>query len=504
MYEESQLLEQQYTESEAAAADSSPQRQKSRSYDSVMAGKSEIMKAAVGIDYSQFESGGMAFAYERMMQEIGYSLEEMRQIQSDAGVGGTPLLELKNLTKLARICAPEGKGARIFIKDEACNPSGSFKARRAAIAVYHAKKLGYRGVIAATSGNYGAAVASQAARAGLECIIVQECYDSHGVGQPEIIEKARKCEALGAEVVQLTVGPELFYEFLLLLEDTGYFNASLYTPFGIAGVETLGYEIAEQFSQKFGCHPDAVVCTNAGGGNLTGTARGLRKGGAVDTQIIGASIDLSGLHMASDEAFNRKSCTTGHTGFGVPYAVDPDHSDVPRSAARPLRYMDRYVTVTQGDVFYMTECLATLEGLEKGPAGNTSLAAAFAIAREMDQEQTIVVQETEYTGAGKHVQPQLSFARGNGIDVRFGNPQEEVSGESVILPEHPSQICVKELDLDRQRRSLIRRNLQKYTISPSEEDLEYLAEETNQSRDWVRQAVEEISAELQVCSCVRS
>ena len=243
-------------------------------YDSVMARKQEVMKAAIGIDYSRFESGSMAFDYEKMMRETGYSLEEMQKIQRSVNVGDTPILELKNLTALARACASEGKGARIFIKDEAANPAGSFKARRAANAVYHAKKLGYKGVIAATSGNYGAAVASQAAIAGLECIIVQECYDSKGVGQPEIIEKARKCEALGAEVVQLTVGPELFYKFLLLLEETGYFNASLYTPFGIAGVETLGYEISMQFREKYGKDPDAVVCTNAGGGNLTGTARG--------------------------------------------------------------------------------------------------------------------------------------------------------------------------------------------------------------------------------------
>ena len=161
-------------------------------YDSVMARKQEVMKAAIGIDYSRFESGSMAFDYERMMRETGYSLEEMQKIQRSVNVGDTPILELKNLTALARACAPEGKGARIFIKDEAANPSGSFKARRAANAVYHAKKLGYKGVIAATSGNYGAAVASQAAIAGLECIIVQECYDSNGVGQPEIIEKARR------------------------------------------------------------------------------------------------------------------------------------------------------------------------------------------------------------------------------------------------------------------------------------------------------------------------
>ncbi len=249
-------------------------------YDSVMARKQEVMKAAIGIDYSQFESGSMAFDYER--DDAGNRIFSGRDAEDpvrSVNVGNTPILELKNLTALARACAPEGKGARIFIKDEAANPSGSFKARRAANAVYHAKKLGYKGVIAATSGNYGAAVASQAAIAGLECIIVQECYDSKGVGQPEIIEKARKCEALGAEVVQLTVGPELFYKFILLLEETGYFNASLYTPFGIAGVETLGYEISMQFREKYGKDPDAVVCTNAGGGNLTGTARGLIKAG---------------------------------------------------------------------------------------------------------------------------------------------------------------------------------------------------------------------------------
>lgn len=465
-------------------------------YDSVMARKQEVMKAAIGIDYAQFESGSMAFDYEKMMKETGYTLEEMQKIQYSVNVGNTPILELKNLTALARACAPEGKGARIFIKDEAANPSGSFKARRAANAVYHAKKLGYKGVIAATSGNYGAAVASQAAIAGLECIIVQECYDSKGVGQPEIIEKARKCEALGAEVVQLTVGPELFYKFILLLEETGYFNASLYTPFGIAGVETLGYEIAMQFREKYGRDPDAVVCTNAGGGNLTGTARGLMKAGAKGTKVIGASIDLSGLHMASDKAFNLKSCTTGHTGFGVPYAVDPDHSDVPRSAARPLRYMDRYVTITQGDVFYITECLATLEGLEKGPAGNTSLAAAFSIAQEMPQDAMLVVQETEYTGAGKHLQPQLSFARQNGIEVRFGNPEEEIPGKSVIIPSHPSLIKARDMDLDRQKRSLIKGNLKKYTLEPTEEDYQYLAEETRKDISWVRETVAELKKSL--------
>lgn len=464
---------------------------KANDYGSVMARKAEIMLKSVGIDYSKFESGSIAFDYEKMMRETGYTLEEMQNIQYSVNVGNTPVLELKNLTALTRTCAPKEKGARIFIKDEACNPSGSFKARRAANAVYHAKRLGYKGVIAATSGNYGAAVASQAAITGLKCIIVQECYDSKGVGQPEIVEKARKCEALGAEVVQLSVGPELFYKFLLLLEETGYFNASLYTPFGIAGVETLGYETSMQFREKYGKDADVVVCTNAGGGNLTGTARGLAKAGAA-SQVVGASVNLSGLHMASDGQFNRKSFTTGHTGFGMPFSTWPDRSDVPRSAARPLRYMDRYVTVAQGEVFYITEALASLEGLEKGPAGNTALAAAFSIAQEMNQDQLILVQETEYTGAGKHIQPQLSFARDNGIEIFFGDPGEEVPGQNIILPSHPSLIKARDVDLDHMRRSLIKTAVSTYQVEPRSEDIAFLAEETNSSTEFVREVLKSL------------
>ncbi len=463
------------------------------SYQAVMGRRNDIMKAAVGVDYDQFESGSVAFDYEGMMRETGYTLEEMQSIQRSVGVGNTPLLELKNMTALARKIAGPGKGARIFVKDEASNPSGSFKARRAATSVYHAHKNGYKGVIAATSGNYGAAVASQAAMYGLKCIIVQECFDSKMKGQPEIIEKARKCEALGAEVVQLTVGPELFYTFLQLLEETGYFNASLYTPFGIAGVETLGYELAMQVKEREGKFPDVVVCTNAGGGNLTGTARGLIKAGANDTEVVAASVDLSGLHMASDNDFNRKSFTTGHTGFGIPFTTLPDRSDVPRSAGRPLRYMDRYVTVKQGEVFYMTEALAQIEGIERGPAGNTSLAAALAIATELDQDKIVVVQETEYTGAGKGIQPQLSFARQNGIDIKFGDPDDEVPGQSIVLPDHPSRIKVRNFDLDKLRRSVIKNALTQVKKEDlTERDIEFLAEETKSDVAYVQSVLNQL------------
>jgi len=446
----------------------------SNSYEILMARRNEIMKKSVGIDYDKYEYKGIGFDYEKMMSDQGYDLDTIIEIQQANMVGKTPLVELKNITEYARKYAKEGYGARIFLKDEAANLSGSFKARRAALSVHKAKELGYKGVIAATSGNYGAAVAALAAKAGLKCIIVQECFDSKNISQPEILEKARKCEAFGAEVIQLSVGPELFYMFLKLLDDTGYFNASLYSPYGIKGIETLGHEIANDIFEKEGKFPEAVVITNAGGGNLTGTARGLKDAGAIDTHIIAASVDLHGLHMASDNDFNKKSFTTGHTGFGIPFSTFPDRSDVPRSAGRPLRYMDRYALVNQGSVFFMTEALAILEGMERGPAGNTSLAAAFSLAQEMKKDEIIVVQETEYTGAGKHLLPQISFAKKNGICIKFGNPLDEIPGENIIFPKDGSLLKHKEINIDDMRKSYLKRYKDKELNLA---DFQYLSDE---------------------------
>jgi cysteine synthase len=463
-------------------------------YEEIMAIKGKIVRDAIGLDYERYATGVLAFDYERLLADTGYDVDRAREVQERTAVGGTPLIELENITELVRSVARPGKGARIFVKDEAKNPSGSFKDRRASLSVHEAKKCSYPGVAAATSGNYGAAVASQAAKAGLRCIVVQEAFDSHGIAQPEIAEKTRACEAYGAEVIRLSVGPELFYVFLRVLKETGYFNASLYTPYSIRGIETLGYEVAQQVLERTGRFPDVVAVTHAGGGNVTGTARGLRKAGAVDSEVLAASVDLSGLHMASDHDFNRKSFTTGHTGFSMPFTTWPDRADVPRNAARPLRYIDRFVTVTQGEVFYMTHALAELEGLERGPAGNTSLAAAFAIAQELDEDRIIVVQETEYTGAGKHPIAQLNLAEQLGIQVTRGDPRDNRPGRAIVIPEHPSQIAVVDVDLDQVRRSYLRNAIESLPEGAglSDVDLAFLSEETRSSQTYVEEIIDEM------------
>jgi hypothetical protein len=198
--------------------------------------------------------------------------------------------------------------------------------------------------------------------------------------------------------------------------------------------------------------------------------------------------------MASDDDFNRKSFTTGHTGFGVPFATWPDRADVPRNAARALRYIDRYLTVTQGEVFYITEAMSKIEGLERGPAGNTAMTAAVSLARDLPREDTVVVQETEYTGAGKHHWAQLNFAKEMGVEVRSGDPKDNAPGKVIVIPERPEQIQAKDFDLARMRKSYVRNALRNAPEGylPTAADIAFLAADTNMDAA----AVEAILAEL--------
>ena len=155
--------------------------------------------------------------------------------------------------------------------------------------------------------------------------------------------------------------------------------------------------------------------------------------------------------------------------------------------------MDEYQLVTQGEVFYVTELLTKLEGLERGPAGNTSLTAAITLARQMDQDQIVVVQETEYTGAGKHQNAQLSFARENGIEVRRGNPEENVPGKTIVIPERLDQVWGKVQDMDKLRQSYLKNAAKALPVEQwTDTDYAFLAEDIKKDVEWVKKSVIEL------------
>ena len=166
---------------------------------------------------------------------------------------------------------------------------------------------------------------------------------------------------------------------------------------------------------------------------------------------------------------------------------------MPLNAARPLRYMDEFYTVTQGEVYYATELLNQLEGLQRGPAGNTGLAAAISLAREMPEDQIIVVEESEYTGAGKAHTAQLTFAEDHGVDVRIGTHEEEIPGTNIIIPASPADIKTIPVDLEQMRREYLKVNVKQRGIDDlTPEETAYLAAEMNMDTAGVKKMLEEL------------
>jgi threonine synthase len=173
------------------------------------------------------------------------------------GEGGTPL------TPCPRLAGQLGV-RELWLKDEAGNPTQSFKARGLALAVNGALAFGQRGIALPSAGNAGSAAAAYAAAAGLPC----------RVAVPEATPESFVLElmAFGAEVRQVpgTIA-DAGREIATWAPASEWWNVSTFKePFRLEGKKTLGYEIAEQLGWQL---PDVILYPTGGGTGLVGMAR---------------------------------------------------------------------------------------------------------------------------------------------------------------------------------------------------------------------------------------
>jgi threonine synthase len=177
------------------------------------------------------------------------------------GEGMTPLLPAPRLG--AEIGVPG-----LLVKDEGALPTGSFKARGAAVGVSRARELGATRLAMPTNGNAGAAWAAYAARAGLHLLVGMP------VGAPTITRA--ECVVTGADL-RLVDGlisdaGRLVATALAGSSDDWFDVATLKEPYRIEGKKTMGFEIAEQLGWRM---PDVVVYPTGGGVGLIGIYKAL-------------------------------------------------------------------------------------------------------------------------------------------------------------------------------------------------------------------------------------
>ncbi|MBI2371769.1 MAG: threonine synthase, partial [Deltaproteobacteria bacterium] len=149
----------------------------------------------------------------------------------------------------------------LYMKDEAFNPTGTFKARGLAAAVSVARELGVKAVALPSAGNAGGAAAAYCARAGIVCHLFM----------PKDTPRANIAEAViyGARVA-LVDG--LIHDCGRLVkagqEEHGWFDLStLKEPYRLEGKKTMGYELALDFGLEL---PDVILYPTGGGTGLIG------------------------------------------------------------------------------------------------------------------------------------------------------------------------------------------------------------------------------------------
>lgn len=305
------------------------------------------------------------------------------------GEGMTPLLSLPRLGREYDI-------SHLYMKDEGLIPSGSFKARGAAIGVSKAKELGVKKFAMPTNGNAGAAWSLYAARAGIGAIVVMP-QDAPSITRGESVLSGAELYLVNGLISD---AGKMVAE---AVADQGLYDAStLKEPYRIEGKKTMGLEIAEQLGWTL---PDVILYPTGGGVGLIGIHKALKElqelgwvtgklPRLVAVQAEGCAPIVKAWQEKKERSEFWPDSTTVAFGINVPKALGD-------FLVLQAIYETEGAAVAISDEELLREQwkLARLEGSFICPEG----AAAFAAARKLREDGWIKEDETVVvlnTGAG--------------------------------------------------------------------------------------------------------
>jgi len=185
--------------------------------------------------------------------------------------GDTPLHEVPRLEGDVGV-------ARLRVKHEGMNPTGSFKDRGMTVGVRVAREIGVDRLACASTGNTSAALAAYGARAGMETLVLLPA-GKVAAG------KVAQASLHGARILEVDGNFDVCLDVVSDLADRGeaYLLNSL-NPFRLEGQKTIGLEILEQFREEEGAVPDRIVLPVGNAGNTAALYKCFRElvaGGAL-------------------------------------------------------------------------------------------------------------------------------------------------------------------------------------------------------------------------------
>ena len=325
-------------------------------------------------------------------------------------------------------------GAKIYLKREDLNHTGSHKINNALGQALLAKKMGKTRLIAETgAGQHGVATATAAAFLGMECEIFMGKEDTDRQAL-----NVYRMELLGAKVHPVTSGTmtlkdavnETMREWSNRVADTHYVLGSVMGPHPFPMMvrdfqSVIGREIKQQLMEKEGRLPDAVLACVGGGSNAMGAFYEFIPDESV--RLIGCEAAGRGIHTAETAA----TIATGTMGVfhgmksyfcqdeygqiapvysisaGLDYpGIGPEHAhlyDTKRA---------EYVPITDDEAVEAFEYLSRIEGIIPAIESSHALAYARKLAPQMDKDKIIVVNIS-----GRGDKDVAAIARYRGIEI---------------------------------------------------------------------------------------
>jgi threonine synthase len=321
-------------------------------------------------------------------------------------VGNTPLWAPARLRR-------EFNAPKLWIKDDTCNPSGSFKDRASFLVAAFACRHGLSEIVLASTGNAASSMAAVGAAAGLNIKVFL----------PASAPVAKRIQVLqyGAELIAVDGTYDQAFDLSLEYSNrTGALSRNTaYNPLTIEGKKTVAFEILEDLTRAGAGAPEHVFVPVGDGVILAGVYRGfenlLRLGRIRKMPIIWAC-------QAQGSSAIARALATPHSGndaFGdpVPSATlaDSISVDVPRNGVHALAKLRKYggkaVVVSDTEILAAQKKLSSTSGLFAEPSSSAAFAGWLKVREEVPAGENCVLL---ITGSG--LKDVKSAARGLGLE----------------------------------------------------------------------------------------
>lgn len=345
----------------------------------------------------------LAYAHAKADPEFAAELESLNRNYS-----GRP----SPLTEVPRFAEHAG-GARIFLKREDLNHTGSHKINNVLGQALLTKRIGKSRVIAETgAGQHGVATATAAALFGLDCVVYMGEVDT----QRQALNVARM-RLLGAEVVAVKAGSrtlkdainEALRDWVTNVESTNYIFGTVAGPHPFPAMvrdfqKVISVEARAQMIERTGGLPDAVVACVGGGSNAIGIFNeflddegvalyGFEAGGeGVDTPRHSATLTqgkpgvLHGAKSMMLQDADGQTIESHSISAGLDYpGVGPEHAWL-QSIGRA-----QYAPVTDSEAMDALLLLSRTEGIIPAIETSHALAGALKLGRELGPDAKILV-----------------------------------------------------------------------------------------------------------------